>query len=282
MRVLQIIDNLHPGGAERMAVQIANGLVGSIECSALCCTREEGLLKEQLNKRVTYLFANRSGRIGLSGFRRINEFINERKITHLHAHGTSCFTAFLLTITRPRLKLIWHDHYGNSEQLENRPIRLLKFISKKFNAIIVVNRQLQSWATQRQLSNKIFYLANFSSLNSSTTINDLNIPDTSDHRVVCLANLRPQKNHLMLLNVWRGLTKSHPEWSLLLVGKDFEDDYSATLKQFIKSNRLEESVFILGSRTDVSNILKQCQIGVLSSISEGLPLALLEYGTAGF
>jgi glycosyltransferase involved in cell wall biosynthesis len=38
---------------------------------------------------------------------------------------------------------------------------------------------------------------------------------------------------------------------------------------------------MLGSRPDVSAILRASDIGVLSSVSEGLPLALLEYGMAG-
>ena len=32
---------------------------------------------------------------------------------------------------------------------------------------------------------------------------------------------------------------------------------------------------------DIYGILKKCDIGVLSSVSEGLPLALLEYGISG-
>jgi len=37
----------------------------------------------------------------------------------------------------------------------------------------------------------------------------------------------------------------------------------------------------MGPRNDVPAILRQCSIGVLSSASEGLPLALLEYGKHG-
>jgi glycosyltransferase involved in cell wall biosynthesis len=36
--------------------------------------------------------------------------------------------------------------------------------------------------------------------------------------------------------------------------------------------------FVYGSQQDVENILNQATIAVLSSQSEGLPVALLEYG----
>ena len=48
MRVLQLIDCLRSGGAERMSVTYANALAKRIEGSFLCCTRKEGLLKKQL------------------------------------------------------------------------------------------------------------------------------------------------------------------------------------------------------------------------------------------
>jgi glycosyltransferase involved in cell wall biosynthesis len=41
---------------------------------------------------------------------------------------------------------------------------------------------------------------------------------------------------------------------------------------------LQSVVFIYGSRNDIGNILQQATIGILTSKSEGLPVALLEYG----
>ncbi|KQC34126.1 hypothetical protein AAU57_12870 [Nonlabens sp. YIK11] len=281
MRILQIIDSLHPGGAERMAVQIANALTEKVELSALCCTREEGVLKEQLDNEVAYRFANRKGRIGISGIARMHKFVQNLKITHIHAHGTSCYTAFLLKILNPHLKLIWHDHYGNAEMLDQRPTRLLRIMAKKMDAIIVVNEQLERWARQLKPKGNVFFLANFSVKDSIFPETEDRIPGNHSQRVVCLANLRPQKNHPMLLEVWRDIVSLHPDWSLLLVGMDFQDQYSQNLQKFITQNQLQDRVFMLGTRTDVADILKQCQIGVLSSKSEGLPLSLLEYGNAG-
>jgi glycosyltransferase involved in cell wall biosynthesis len=52
------------------------------------------------------------------------------------------------------------------------------------------------------------------------------------------------------------------------------------VKKMIKDLNLDDFVFILGPVKDVSEILSQTDIGVLSSISEGLPVSLLEYGLA--
>ena len=97
-------------------------------------------------------------------------------------------------------------------------------------------------------------------------------------RIVSLANLRVQKNHFLLLEVAKKVKISHPEWTFHLVGKDFEDDYSLKIRTLILDYNLENNVFIYGSRQDIKNILNQSTIGVLTSKSEGLPVALLEYG----
>ena len=56
MKILQLIDSLQAGGAERMAVHIANSLNPLVEGSYLCVSRKEGPLKASLNKEVGYLF----------------------------------------------------------------------------------------------------------------------------------------------------------------------------------------------------------------------------------
>ena len=91
MRVLQVIDSLQVGGAERMAVNYANGLVGRIDGSYLCATREEGDLKSEILEKVEYLFLNRRSTLDFKAIRRLLKFIEHNKITIIHAHGSSWF-----------------------------------------------------------------------------------------------------------------------------------------------------------------------------------------------
>jgi len=65
MRIIQIIDSLDIGGAEKMAVNYANALSNRIEFSGLVVTRKEGELKKQLIKKVNYLFLNRKSTIDI-------------------------------------------------------------------------------------------------------------------------------------------------------------------------------------------------------------------------
>ena len=49
----------------------------------------------------------------------------------------------------------------------------------------------------------------------------------------------------------------------------------------IERRGLGQHVSVLGVRNDVHDILRGCDIGILSSTSEGLPVALIEYGMVG-
>jgi glycosyltransferase involved in cell wall biosynthesis len=107
------------------------------------------------------------------------------------------------------------------------------------------------------------------------------LPGTAGKRIACVANLRPEKDHLTLLDAMKQVVESEPAASLLLVGSETDQGYSAKVKERVLQAGLKGHVFLLGSRNDVASILRACDIGVLPSASEGLPLALLEYGMAG-
>lgn len=275
MKILQIIDTLETGGAEKLAVTYANALVSKVEASFLCATRKEGILKNQVSEDVGYLFLARKRTLDFGAIKRLKNFIKKNEIDIVHAHATSFFIVFLTKLIYPKFKMVWHDHYGNSEFLVERKSLLLKIASYFMNGIISVNQQLKNWAEKKLSVSNIIYLSNFP-VKSETVKATTKLYGTDGKRIVCLANLRPQKDHFNLLLAFEMVVKNG--WTLHLVGKDFEDEYTRKLKLFIHDHQLDDSVFVYGSREDVSHILQQCEIGVLSSKSEGLPIALLEYG----
>ncbi|WP_418263856.1 glycosyltransferase [Flavobacterium faecale] len=277
MRVLQLIDSLEAGGAERMAVNYANALARQIDFSGLVASRKEGSLVEQINSNVNYLFLNRKSTFDIKAVLRLRDFMKKNKVELVHAHSTSFFIAVFLKVIYPKFKIIWHDHYGNSDFLEKRKSFILQWSSFFFNGIIVVNQKLKKWAQEKLDFKNVIYLPNFVSENNDE-IGQTILKGEKNKRIVCLANLRKQKNHFLILEVAIKMKNTHPDWTFHLVGKDFNDLYSMQIKKKIKDNHLEKTVFVYGTVLDISTVLKQANIGILSSKSEGLPVALLEYG----
>tara|TARA_B110001450_G_C17641590_1_gene489506 strand:- start:704 stop:1771 length:1068 start_codon:yes stop_codon:yes gene_type:complete len=278
MKVLQLIDSLEAGGAERIAVTYANSLSKHID-SYLCATRAEGVLLDTILEEVNYVFLEKKKSIDIKAILKLKKYIKNNQIAIIHAHSSSFFLAGLMKLFNYKLKIIWHDHYGKSDDLIDRPYRILKLFSFLFTTIIVVNSKLKNWALTNLYCNNVVFMSNFIS-DFPDSKQETTLKGKKGKRIVCLANLREQKDHINLLNSFLKIKESYPEWTLHLVGKDFNDVYSRSIFQFIKTNKLEHSVFNYGSCSDISHILSQSTIGVLSSKSEGLPVALLEYGFA--
>lgn len=277
-RIVQLIDSLEAGGAERMAVSYANALNRQAGFGALVATREEGQLKNQLENNVVYGFLNRRSTFDIKALLLLRKIVINNKITHVHAHSSSIFLSVLLKLVYPKVKLIWHDHYGKSEMLEFRSVFALRIASLFVSQIISVNHKLKKWAEEKLWCSKVVYLPNFIGVSTDMILDSTLLKGEEGKRIVCLANLRPQKNHKMLLQVAKEMKLTHTDWTFHLIGKDFNDDYSKSLKEEIIILGLTDSVFIYGSKEDIPAILKQSNIGILTSLSEGLPIAILEYG----
>ncbi|WP_235817842.1 glycosyltransferase [Formosa haliotis] len=278
LRVLQLIDTLEAGGAERMAVNLANALVTEVNGSYLCTTRAEGLLKASLDSSVGYLFLKRTKTLDVSAVKRLVAYVKQEQITIVHAHASSFFIATLLKLYFPKVQFVWHDHYGNSQFVEERPKKMLKACSRLFYAIFAVNETLGQWDKRQLHCKQVEVVANFVTLQSCAL--ETKLYGEPGKRIVCLANLRPQKDHINLVNAFNQVLEIHPDWTLHCVGKDFNDDYAKQVYTEVRRLGLEKQIYFYGSCPDVSAILKHMDIGVLSSKSEGLPLALLEYGFA--
>lgn len=277
MRVVQIIDSLEAGGAERMAVNYANALSREIEFSGLITSRKEGLLLNQIDKNVSYLFLKKKRRIDYQAVFRLRKYLKNNNIDVVHAHSSSFFIAILVKLTLLRIKIIWHDHYGISQDLPSRKNLSLKIGSLFFTGIISVNTALKDWARSYLFCSNIIYFPNF--IVDSPLLNEKQVlKGFSGKRIVCLANLRPQKNHDLLIDVANLINNKFPDWTFHLFGKDFYDSYSKRLKEKVNDLKLDKTVFFYGTTDNVRSVLNQCQIAVLPSLSEGLPLAILEYG----
>ena len=172
---------------------------------------------------------------------------------------------------------MWHEHYGARIHQSRKDNLILFFSSFFFSAIFVVNYQLETWVQKKLGTKDVFYIPNFAMSNINQT-NETFLKGDDDKRIICLANLKPPKNHIAIVTAFKELKLGDLGWSLHLIGKDYEDSYSLNLKDFINENNLANAIFMYGSRNDVEHILSQATIGILASTDEGFPISLLEYG----
>ena len=280
MRILQLIDSLETGGAERMAVNYANTLAEKIDFSGLVTTRKEGALKKQIAKKVSYLFLDKKRKLDIKAILKLRKYISNNQIQIIQAHSSSFFLAVLVKLSLPRVKIIWHDHYGNRIHERRKKHYILFLASFFFSACFAVNPELQKWILKNLRTAKVFFIPNFT-IEDNSIVDKTYLKGEINKRIICLANLKNPKNHIAILEAFCNTRLNDFSWSLHFVGKIYKDDYFYQLKSFIDENNLEESVFFYDSIEDVSFVLSQANIGVLASKYEGFPVSLLEYGHAG-
>jgi glycosyltransferase involved in cell wall biosynthesis len=93
--------------------------------------------------------------------------------------------------------------------------------------------------------------------------------------------LRPVKDQINLITALHILKKNGFSFKLKLAGGFVDEKYYKQIVNTINSFGLIDKIEFLGEVKDVSGLLFTADIGVISSESEGLPVALLEYGLAG-
>jgi glycosyltransferase involved in cell wall biosynthesis len=272
MKILQLIDTLNPGGAEKMAVTYANSLSDFGIKSYLVSTRGKGKFLNNIKGTVVYNFLNRKSLFDLIAIRKLIKLIKEEKIDIVHAHGTSWFIAVICKILAGNFVLIWHNHSGNSLNMSILKRFLLSYFSIYFNAIISVNIDLLAWGKKYLRSTENLYLPNF--VTSGKLIKD---QTNNKFKIACISNLRKEKNHLLLLHAADRI-KSNYDLEIHFIGRDQGDAYSEIIKrEFAKRNH----VMFHESVVDPNGILSQMDLGILVSRYEGMPMAILEYGAAG-
>lgn len=279
--VMQVCDSLCVGGLERVAVNIANELPADRYRSYLCTTRSGGPLSRLVGPHVTRMDVGRRSRYDVGAIRRFGAYLRERDIRILHAHGTALFFSVAAAALAPRAIVLWHDHFGRFHT-ENRPVWLYRIAAHRTRGVIGVSRRLADWAVRRlqMAPESVWYLPNFVR-EVSERPDRIELPGTDGFRVICLANLRPEKDHENLIRAMAFLVRRIPAAHLLLVGDGSDPEYVARLHALATTLGLGGHVSWLGKRDDVGAILASCDVGVLGSASEGLPLAVLEYGVAG-
>ncbi len=94
--------------------------------------------------------------------------------------------------------------------------------------------------------------------------------------MVCVANIRDQKDHPNLLKACYLLKKQNIKFELLLAGSLEERNYVEEIKSLITELKLDDYVTILGPVTHISEILSKAHVGILSSVSDSYPFLLLK------
>ena len=278
-RVAHLIETDGPGGAERMLAQLAGELqAGGCPGVAFLPAGQEGWLSRELAAAgivVEYFQLDRplSPKLAASlaaGFRR-----HRIDLAHSHEFTMAFYGAWAARRARVPHVITMHGARYYAGRLRRRVA--LRAAAGLSGGVVAVSQVLAGqlcrdlWMRPTRITT-IPNGVRFDPLAESTVRSELAL-SPEDHLVVTVGNLYPVKGHRVLLDAAALLSSQHPNLHVAIAGRG---ELAAALAEQARELGLAGRLHLLGLRTDVANVLAAADVFVLPSLSEGLPLALLE------
>ena len=284
--ILQYIETIGPGGAETVLLDIVRNLERARFYPRVILHKSDWL-HDQLNRygiETEIIPSRRSW--DLSFLRKFIGYCREHKIDLIHSHlfGANLYASLAGAILRRPVIATFHNELflrGQSEKF----LSIKSFIIRKFasNMVFVAEYLKNDYLEYGKFpANKMQTIYNGISLNEkdangidSALKKELGISD-KDILIGHIANFRTPKGHRYLIEAASIVCEKVPDTKFLLVGEEGDGSIKNEVDALIRKFGIENNIRILGFRNDVKNILRLIDVFVLSSVSEGMPLSVIE------
>lgn len=292
MRILQVIGGLEIGGSQTFIMNIYRQIDRSkYQFDFVIDSTKDMYYKEEIESLGGKIFY-------LPKFNGFNVF-KVKKAWHkffkehpeykiMHSHVRSYASIFIPVAKKHDVKTIIHSHSSSSGKgLAAVGKNILQApLKHQADYFLACSDKAGKWLFGKKVvnGNKYSFMPNgidFKKYKVSTDViskykEDLNLE--GKYVYIHIGRLHVAKNHKFLLNVFSEIVKKQPNAILLLVGKgDLEDE----IKGQITNLGLEDSVKMLGARTDIAELLNVSNVFLFPSLWEGLPISVVEAQAAG-
>jgi glycosyltransferase involved in cell wall biosynthesis len=269
IKVLHIITGLNAGGAERVVYDLCMNLNPTrFTNTVVVMSEKEKLLPlfVEADIPVITLKMKRNLFSFFHGLVSIRKLIVKEKPDIIHAHMYHAMvTGVFLKVLFKDLPLVFTPH---NIAMGNLVRDLTSYLLKNFrNCDILFSSRHKRYFLKKK--NRIIP-------NGILIKEVLNEKKFETFTFLMIGRLEPVKNHLAILPIIRKLRTKH-EFRLLIAGTGYLEE---KIKAKIRVLQLEDTVELLGFRTDIPVLCAKSHVVLMPSIYEGLPIALLEAGLA--
>ena len=286
IRVVHIIHSMEVGGAQRQIASLFGALDRARFDLRLICLGEKGVVGEQLEREGFVVAAlGKKARVQIGMLMRLVRLLREWKPGIVHC---SIFTANLWGRIAGKIAgvpiLIAHEQ--STISLEKWYRRLIdRVLSRITWRVLTVSENLR----RRVVAEEGIAPARVEVLHNAIDVRAIAAAGRADAREQALAGerglrvgavgrLEYRKDHLTLVRAAARVVSEIPAATFFLAG---EGPDRPKIEAEIARLNLGSSVFLLGERHDVPELLHSFDVYVLSSITEGLSLSILEAMAAG-
>jgi glycosyltransferase involved in cell wall biosynthesis len=287
-RMMFVTASLAHGGAERHSVTLLNRFAERRhECHAVYIKREAGLLDRiRLGGAGTVRCLDAARYLDLRALRRFAAHLRAiRPQVIVAANPYALMYSWLaLRLARLRSALVVTYHstrlLGAKEQLQMLLYRLLFWSADCL--VFVCETQRRHWLRRGVFARRVCVIHNgvdtdefrdrWSAAERQELRRSLGFAD-ADYVIGAAAGLRPEKNHVQLVEAVAALRGAGIPARALLIG---DGEMRAAIESRARALGIERDVVITGFRNDVRPYMAACDVVASCSVTEALPLAALE------
>lgn len=287
MKVLQIINALGTGGAEKLLLETIPLYKGKgIEMDILVLNGEKHpFMKELINLDCCNVFSLGNGSVynPMSIFK-IIPYLKKYDSVHVHLFPSQYWVVLAKIISFSNVKLIFTEHNTSNRRMHNKLFQFFdKIIYSFYDHVICITVEVKEALSNHlgKMDDKFQVInngVNIDLIKKSLPYSKNRVHDgiyAGDIILIQVAGFREQKDQPTVIKALQYLPGTV---KLLLVGDGVLRKECELLVQNLK---LEKRVFFLGIRMDVPQLLKTADMSVLSSNYEGFGLVAVEGMAAG-
>lgn len=269
MKIVHVIDQLGLGGAERVCVNLINLFYQNGYDVKLILFDREGELLDLIDKGVPIsVLEKKKGK--LKAYRKIVQEVRDADIIHVHMRQNFRFIQKAFLLFGGKKKIILHDHYGRIAI--NKKVPMFYKTLFKPDLFIGCSQLLSDWAIEKVKikPEKVFMINNF------VVKYPIDEADKTGKGLVLIGNLKPVKNHEFAIRLAKKLNETLTIYCSTIGGKYYEQ-----LQKLIKDLDYAHKIKFATGCNNIQVELKKYKIALLTSLSEGDPLVIMEYLAQG-
>ncbi len=287
--ICQVLHSLHVGGAEVLAARLARRLHKSFRFLFVCLD-QLGTLGEELQAEgfPVEVLKRQPGLDWRSTFR-LARLLRRERVALLHTHQ---YTPFFYAMTARwlgwRIPILFTEHGRHFPDYPRRKrIVANRLLVSCRDRVVAVGQSVR----QAVIDNEGIPADRVGVIYNGIDVDAFSKPclrrderrremgvGTNDLVLIQVARLDYLKDHLTALRTVQRVAAHRSDVRLVLIGEGSERE---KIEKEVHQRRLTEHVRFLGLRGDVSSLVPAANVFLLTSISEGIPLTLIEAMAAG-
>jgi glycosyltransferase involved in cell wall biosynthesis len=288
LKIVQFIPHLRNGGAERLVIDLCNVLSerNEVIICTLRATDKTMFYTQEINKKVRLVTFGKKKGLHIKLPFQIYQLLKSENPDIVNTHLPSVFPYLLVSILFLRKISFFHTIHTVPMVEESRwwmrKIRQL-LINSGLLSLIAISDEIGARTSELYNRPVAAVIKNgrseiSASINLEKVKKEVNSLKINENDVVftSVGRLSQEKNHGLIISVFRRLKELKINAILLIIGEDY-----GTGRKVEYERKKAPNTFLLGPKSNICDYLLMSDCFCLSSFYEGLPISLLEAMNAG-